>query len=92
MGRVLIFVMIMLLAWGAGFAIYYRLYAFLKRQILKKRDTIDEMLLANLDGIRKPLYLLVLAFGFELGLEVLFCLLRDLSRNRSLYGDGRDRQ
>ena len=71
MGRVLIFFLIMLLAWGASFAIYYRLYAFLKMQILKKRDRVDEMLLANLDGIRKPLYLLVLAFGFELGLEVL---------------------
>ena len=71
MGRVLIFLLIMLLAWGVGFVVYYRLYAFLKRQILKKRDRIDEMLLANLDGIRKPLYLLVLSFGFELGLEVL---------------------
>ena len=71
MGRIIIFFLIMLLAWGASFAIYYRLYAFLKMQILKKRDRIDEMLLANLDGIRKPLYLLVLAFGFELGLEVL---------------------
>ncbi len=71
MGRIIIFFLIMLLAWGASFAIYYRLYAYLKMQILKKRDRIDEMLLANLDGIRKPLYLLVLAFGFELGLEVL---------------------
>ncbi|BBG65975.1 mechanosensitive ion channel [Hydrogenimonas sp.] len=71
MGRIIIFFLIMLFAWGASFVIYYRLYSFLKMQILKKRDRIDELLLANLDGIRKPLYLLVLAFGFELGLEVL---------------------
>ncbi len=71
MGRIIIFLLIMLLAWGASFAIYYRLYAYLRMQILKKRDRIDEMLLANLDGIRKPIYLLILAFGFELGLEVL---------------------
>ncbi len=71
MGRVLIFFLIMFIAWGASFIIYHRLYAFLKKQILKKRDELDELLLANLDGIRKPLYLLVLAFGFELGLEVL---------------------
>jgi len=71
MGRILIFFLIMLLAWGASFAIYHNLYRFLKRKILQKRDRIDELLLANLDGIRKPLYLLVLAFGLEFGLEVL---------------------
>lgn len=71
MGRVSIFFLIMLVAWGASFMLYHRLYGFLKKLILKKRDEIDELLLSNLDGMRKPLYLLVLAFGFELGLEVL---------------------
>ncbi|WP_456404412.1 mechanosensitive ion channel family protein [Hydrogenimonas sp.] len=71
MGRILIFLLIMLIAWGASFAIYHNLYRFLKKKILEKRDRVDELLLANLDGIRKPLYLLVLAFGFEFGLEIL---------------------
>ncbi len=83
MGRILIFALIMLLAWGASFAIYYRLYAFLKMQILKKKDQIDELLLSNLEGMRKPLYLLILAFGFELGLEILFYP-RPLSESVSL--------
>ncbi|WOE69215.1 mechanosensitive ion channel family protein [Hydrogenimonas thermophila] len=71
MGRLVLFVLIMLLAWSASYLIYYRIYAFLKKQIIKKEDAVDDLLLANLNGIRRPFLILVIAFGFELGLEVL---------------------
>ena len=72
MGRLLIFLLIMLAAWGAAFLLYYKLYAFLKRAIEAEYHETDEMLLANLDGMRRPFFILVLAFGFRMGLEVLF--------------------
>ena len=72
MGRLLIFLLIMLAAWMAAFALYYKLYAFLKGLIEKEYDESDEMLLSNLDGIRRPFFILVLAYGFRLGTEVLF--------------------
>jgi len=71
MGRLLLFAFIMILAWGASYLIYYRIYAFLKKQIVKKEDDVDDLLLANLNGIRRPFLILVTTFGFELGLEVL---------------------
>ncbi|SFP51462.1 mechanosensitive ion channel family protein [Hydrogenimonas thermophila] len=71
MGRLVLFVLIMLFAWSASYLIYYRIYAFLKKQIIKKEDAVDDLLLANLNGIRRPFLILVIAFGFELGLEVL---------------------
>jgi len=71
MGRLVLFILIMLLAWSASYLIYYRIYAFLKKQIIKKEDDVDDLLLANLNGIRRPFLILVIAFGFELGLEVL---------------------
>ena len=71
MGRLLLFILIMLFAWGASYLIYYRIYAFLKNQIIKKEDSVDDLLLANLNGIRRPFLILVITFGFELGLEVL---------------------
>ena len=71
MGRLLLFVLIMLLAWSASYLIYYRIYAFLKKLITKKEDAVDDLLLANLNGIRRPFLVLVIVFGFELGLEIL---------------------
>ncbi|WP_201353343.1 mechanosensitive ion channel family protein [Hydrogenimonas urashimensis] len=72
MGRLLIFIFIMILAWGSSYLFYYKLYAFLKREIQKEYHETDELLLSNLEGMRRPFFILVLAFGFRLGLEVLF--------------------
>ncbi|WP_456322542.1 mechanosensitive ion channel family protein [Hydrogenimonas sp.] len=71
MGRLSIFLLIMLLAWGSSFVIYYKVYAVLKHLIMKEENEIDELLLYNLEKLRRPLFLLILTFGFELGIEVL---------------------
>ena len=72
MGRLSIFLLIMLVAWGAAYFFYYKLYAFLRRHIEAEYHETDEMMLSNLDGMRRPFFILVIAFGFRLGLEVLF--------------------
>ncbi|WP_353662729.1 mechanosensitive ion channel family protein [Hydrogenimonas sp. SS33] len=72
MGRLILFIVIMILAWGAAYLFYYRLYKYLKYLIEKEYHETDELLLNNLDGMRRPFFILVLAFGFRLGLEVLF--------------------
>jgi MscS family membrane protein len=62
----------MVVAWGSSYFFYYKLYAFLKRLIEAQKHETDELLLANLNNIRRPLFVLVITFGFRLGLEVLF--------------------
>ncbi|WP_456383274.1 mechanosensitive ion channel family protein [Hydrogenimonas sp.] len=72
MGRLLIFILIMVLAWGSSYFLYFKLYRFLRNKIEEEYHEADEMLLSNLDGMRRPFFILVLAFGFRMGLEVLF--------------------
>lgn len=71
MGRLTLFLSIMMLSWILSKFLYYKVYTLLKSQILKHHDEIDELLLSNLNGIRRPVLILVLAFGLELGIEVL---------------------
>ena len=72
MGRLIIFLLIMIVAWGSSYLMYFKLYRFLRRSIEAEYHDTDEMLLSNLDGMRRPFFILVLAFGFRMGLEVLF--------------------
>ena len=72
MGRLTIFLFIMLLAWGSAFLFYYRFYAYLRKLIEAEYHETDAMMLTNLEGMRRPFFVLVLAFGLELGLEVLY--------------------
>ncbi len=72
MGRLILFLFVMLVAWGASYLLYFKLYGFLKRQIEKEYNESDELLLSNLEGMRRPFFILVIAFGFRLGLEILF--------------------
>ncbi len=72
MGRLIIFLLIMIIAWGSSYFFYFKLYAFLKRLIEEEFHETDEILLNNLDGMRRPFFILVLALGFRMGLEVLF--------------------
>ncbi|WP_300364750.1 mechanosensitive ion channel family protein [Hydrogenimonas sp.] len=72
MGRLIIFILIMIIAWGSSYFLYFKLYAFLKNVIEKEYHEADEILLNNLNGMRRPFFILVLAFGFRMGLEVLF--------------------
>ncbi|WP_456452715.1 mechanosensitive ion channel family protein [Hydrogenimonas sp.] len=72
MGRLIIFILIMIVAWGSSYLLYFKLYRFLRDRIEAEYHDTDEMLLSNLDGMRRPFFILVLAFGFRMGLEVLF--------------------
>ncbi|WP_457597443.1 mechanosensitive ion channel family protein [Hydrogenimonas sp.] len=72
MGRLIIFFFIMFLAWGSAYLLYFKLYNFLRERIEAEYHETDEMMLSNLDGMRRPFFVLVLAFGFRTGLEVLF--------------------
>ncbi len=72
MGRLSIFLLIMILSWGGAYFFYFRLYAYLKRLIEAEYDETDEMMLANLEGMRRPFFILVLTFGFQMGVEVLY--------------------
>ena len=71
LGRVTLFIGTLLLAWGIAVLVYYRIYRLLHDLITRKEDALDDMMLSNIDHIRRPLLILVLAFGLELGLEIL---------------------
>jgi MscS family membrane protein len=70
-GRIILFVFIIIFFGLLNYAIYHYMYGFAKGLILKNSDDIDDLLLSNLELIRKPLLFLLLSFGFEIGLEIL---------------------
>ncbi len=70
-GRIILFIFIMLFFGFLNYAVYHYMYEFIKGIILKDSDELDDLLLSNLEFIRKPLFFLLLSFGFELGLEIL---------------------
>ncbi|GEM_PF-89391 len=72
MGRLTIFLLIILLAWVAEYLFYYRLYGYLKKIIEAEYHETDAVIMANLEGMRRPFFILALAFGLQLGLEVLY--------------------
>lgn len=71
LGRVTLFALTLLTAWLVSLFIYKRVYAFLKALILYKEDEHDDMMLANIEHIRKPFSVLIITFGLELALEIL---------------------
>ena len=70
-GRITIFIVIMLLFGLLNYVIYYYLYAFVRKMILRENNENDDVLLYNLEIVRKPLFILLLTFGFEVGLDIL---------------------
>jgi len=83
-GRLTLFVAIIAFFWLLNFLFYKKLYGYFKTRILKEEDDIDELLIDNLDGIRKPLFLLVNGIGVELAVEVLKYP-QPLSTNANLF-------
>jgi MscS family membrane protein len=71
LGRLSLFLGILLLAWLVAAFLFFPVYRLLYRLINRKKDAYDELLLNNIENIRRPLFILILAFGLELGLEVL---------------------
>lgn len=58
-------------AWLAAIFLYYKVYRLMVKLITRKEDALDEMMLNNIESIRRPIFILILAFGLELALEVL---------------------
>ena len=70
-GRVILFVFVILFFWLLNYLIYKRLYSYFKSKILEHEDDTDDILLDNLDRIRRPVSLLINGIGLKLALEVL---------------------
>lgn len=71
LGRLTLFALSILIAWLMAMFLYFKVYGIMHKLITRKKDMLDDMMLSNIDNIRRPIFLLVLAFGIELGLEVL---------------------
>lgn len=71
LGRAVLFAAILFVAWAISVFMYKHLYLLLRRLILRKEDLLDEMMLANMDDLRRPTFVLTIAFGLETAIEVL---------------------
>jgi len=71
LGRLVLFVVTMLLAWFAASFLFFPAYRFLHRLITRKQDPLDALMLSNIDSLRRPLFIVILTFGLQLGLEIL---------------------
>ena len=66
MGRILLFVSVLLFFWLLNYLINKRIYHAIRRFILKEEDVTDELILDNLQRT-----ILIITFGLELALQVL---------------------
>lgn len=71
MGRILLFVSVLLFFWLLNYLINKRIYHAIRRFILKEEDVTDELILDNLQRMRRPMTILIITFGLELALQVL---------------------
>ena len=70
-GRLSLFLAALLTAWLVASFLFFRVYRLLVFLITRKKDALDDMMLNNVDSIRRPLFLLIIAFGLDLGIEIL---------------------
>jgi MscS family membrane protein len=71
LGRLSLFLMVFFMAWIVALFVYFKVYNKLRALITHKVDYLDDMMLSNIENIRRPLFILILSFGLELGLEIL---------------------
>jgi MscS family membrane protein len=71
MGRVILFFIVIVLFAILDYLVYKKVYIFLKKIILKHKDSFDEILLKDLNRIRKPISFLVIIIGLRLAIEIL---------------------
>ncbi len=71
LGRLTLFALSILIAWLMATFLYFKVYGIMHNLITRKKDMLDDMMLSNIDNIRRPIFILVLAFGIDIGLEVL---------------------
>ncbi len=69
-GRLILFIVVIFLFWLLNYLIYKRLYLYFRSKILEHEDETDDMLIDNLNRIRKPISLLINGIGLKLALEV----------------------
>ncbi|MHC3993285.1 mechanosensitive ion channel family protein [Thiomicrolovo sp. ZZH C-3] len=70
-GRLTLFAASLLIAWMVAALLYYRVYRLMQHLITRKQDLTDEMMLNNIESIRRPLFVMILAYGLQVGLEIL---------------------
>ncbi len=71
MGRIILFLSVIITFSFLAYIIYRKIYDFFKSKIYKKADDIDDILMNNLNKIRKPVSFLVILIGLKLSLEIL---------------------
>jgi len=71
LGRLSLFIGTLLLAWFVAAFLFFRVYRLMHMLITRKEDAYDELLLSNIETVRRPLFILILTFGLQLGLEIL---------------------
>ena len=71
MGRIILFLSVIITFSFLAYIIYRKIYDFFKLKIYKKADDIDDILMNNLNKIRKPVSFLVILIGLKLSLEIL---------------------
>ncbi len=84
MGRVILFILVILLFVFLNYLLYRRLYFYFQSKILKEKDENDDILLENLKKIRLPVSLFINGIGLKLALEVLDYP-NNLSERTNLY-------
>lgn len=71
LGRLCIALLVLLFSWFGSYILYSRLSTRLKAMILKEKHVLDDLLLSNVENVRKPLFLLIITYGLELSLKIL---------------------
>jgi MscS family membrane protein len=60
-----------LLAWGIASLFFFWLYRRFIALISSRKSAIDEMLLNSIESSRRPVFILIIVFGIDLGFEIL---------------------
>ncbi len=71
LGRLVLFIAVMVGAGILALLFYFKAYELFRYLITREEDEYDDLLLANLDNVRRPILILILTAGLELGLEAL---------------------
>jgi len=71
MGRVILFIFVVIFSIFLSYIVYKRIYALLRKKIYLKHDDIDDILLNNLNKIRKPISFLIVLIGLKISLDIL---------------------
>ncbi len=71
LGRLSLFFTTLLLTYIISIFLYKRVYIIVKNKITKKHNTYDDLLLANIENLRKPFFVITASFGLQIAIEAL---------------------